>query len=158
MQFDVFVVYRYSQGTLTLIHDCLSDTYCITTANESKNPLTSFICGACFKFKKWCPTDARLLADILPENPEIRLDLDDVVIQATKTLRIIGIPKIDELYENAPSSFTQPTTKHVGPTELACIFDNLGFCGPIAVSAKIFMQELLKQWPMLDEELLLQEQ
>ncbi|XP_046145684.1 uncharacterized protein LOC123989001 [Osmia bicornis bicornis] len=107
------------------------------------NQLTQLCQAGGFPLAKWHSTSKSLLEDLAPEQTNAAISFDDC---ATKILGIKWIPHQDTLNFSTISA-TQRTqfTKRLILSEVAQLFDPLGFVAPVIIRAKILIQELWLQ-------------
>lgn len=92
--------------------------------------------------RKWASNDPRMLADLPPE--DCLLDAISFDEAEPLTLKVLGLkwdPSSDTfLFDVAPSN--RPCTKRTILSEVAKIFDPLGFLSPLTIKAKCLIQKL----------------
>lgn len=109
----------------------------IKTFHELKEVFAS----AGFNLRKWCSNSAALLKIIPDEDRELKADVSNV-----KTLGISWSPNSDDFSFNfnIPQN-TNAATKRSLFSEIASLFDPLGWICPIVLGGKSLLQELWKQ-------------
>lgn len=111
-------------------------------ALEAKSQLIALFTRGCLELRKWASNNPHLLSD-LPNDHRLAgsVSLDNT---ETRTLKVLGLkwdPISDTfLFEIKPSD--QPCTKRSILSEIARIFDPLGFLSPITIQAKCLIQTL----------------
>ncbi|XP_046145441.1 uncharacterized protein LOC123988736 [Osmia bicornis bicornis] len=107
------------------------------------NQLTQLCQAGGFPLAKWHSTSKSLLEDLAPDQNNAAISFDDC---ATKILGIKWISHQDTLNFSTISA-TQRTqfTKRLVLSEVAQLFDPLGFVAPVIIRAKILIQELWLQ-------------
>jgi len=125
----------------SFMDDIMTGTDTIEDALKLQKDLILLMSRGGFKLHKWCANHPKIL-ELIEEN----LREKQVLINQEETVKALGmrwIPiedcfifKIDELSE------IKTYTKRTVLSEIAKLFDPLGFLGPVIVKAKIIMQRL----------------
>nr|XP_034174839.1 uncharacterized protein LOC117601764 [Osmia lignaria] len=107
------------------------------------NQLTQLCQAGGFPLAKWHSTSKSLLEDLAPDQNNASISFDDC---ATKILGIKWIPHQDT-FNFSTISATQRVqfTKRIVLSEVAQLFDPLGFVAPVIIRAKILIQEFWLQ-------------
>jgi hypothetical protein len=137
------------------VDDVLSGSDCIHTAVEMQKQLIELLKSAGFELHKWCSNTPKLLEKIPKTSRAQQVDIAET--EAVKTLGLTWLPSTDNLavcIKSTPKD--EIVTKRSILSDIARLYDPLGICGPIILTAKVILQQLwLKQldWDdTLDEE------
>ncbi|XP_034194981.2 uncharacterized protein LOC117611157 [Osmia lignaria lignaria] len=107
------------------------------------NQLTQLCQAGGFPLAKWHSTSKSLPEDLAPEQNNAAISFDDC---ATKILGIKWIPHQDTFnFSTISATQRMQFTKRLVLSEVAQLFDPLGFVAPVIIRAKIFIQELWLQ-------------
>ncbi|XP_045454347.1 uncharacterized protein LOC123663725 [Melitaea cinxia] len=124
------------------IDDVITGQASLNEALEAKSQIIALFELGCFHLRKWMSNDPQLLADLPPEDCLTEsVSFDD---SETLTLKVLGLkwdPKSDAFLFEVKSS-NQSCTKRSILSEIARIFDPLGFLSPITIKAKCLIQRL----------------
>ncbi|XP_065088027.1 uncharacterized protein LOC135709561 [Ochlerotatus camptorhynchus] len=128
------------------IDDVLTGANTLEEALELKNQIIGLLKKGCFSMHKFCSNSEALLEDV-PENMrESVINIEDPTINAViKTLGVAWQPQEDCFTFVVPVDTTvEPNrlTKRLILSQIAKIFDPLGFVGPVVTAAKLIMREL----------------
>ncbi|XP_055543333.1 uncharacterized protein LOC129728886 [Wyeomyia smithii] len=127
------------------IDDVLTGANTLTEATELKDQIIALLERGGSEVHKFCPNSDSLLATIPERQREGCVDITDPTVNAImKTLGISWNPKEDIftfIVPVYPKSDTVPTKRMI-LSQIAKIFDPLGFVGPILTAAKLIMREL----------------
>lgn len=96
-----------------------------------------------FNLRKWSSNSTELLRMIPECDREIKLH-HDIVIESTATIKTLGIrwnPSNDSFGFKIRTTQHETTTKRELLSEIASLFDPLGWLAPVIVKAKILIQE-----------------
>ena len=139
----------YPQASEVLSRDIYVDDICsggesIDQAFELKRQLIALLNKGQFKLSKWASNNSELLTDV-PESDTINQPVP-MISKDDPTLKILGLqwnPKSDSFMYNLeiPSKLN---TKRAILSNIAKIYDPLGFLAPVVLQMKIYMQELWK--------------
>ncbi|XP_045495987.1 uncharacterized protein LOC123694566 [Colias croceus] len=107
-----------------------------------------------FKLQKWCSNCPKLLNHIENDNQSSK---DTFIFEVNDTIKVLGISwnkNIDkfEYTYNLPE-LDEPVTKRKVLSDIARLYDPLGWVSPVLITAKIFMQTLWKSGLNWDENL-----
>lgn len=110
-------------------------------AQETQEQLIQLCMAGGFPLQKWASNNEKLRIDasIFQENPTTPIEIE------TSLIKILGIfwrPSTDSFHFTAQTTSTDKITKRTILSEIARIFDPLGFISPVTVRAKIILQEL----------------
>ncbi|XP_046145612.1 uncharacterized protein LOC123988898 [Osmia bicornis bicornis] len=103
--------------------------------------LTQLCMAGGFPLQKWtsnCPELLKVLSED-GDAPHSTLDFSDI---ATKILGLSWQPRADHFWFSAARTFRDTVTKRAILSEVARLFDPLGFLAPLTIRAKILLQEL----------------
>lgn len=124
------------------IDDIVTGCDTFETAKQTKIQLIALFKLGGFELRKWVSNDPSLLSDLPVSNRlsgSVSLDNSE-----TSTLKVLGLrwDSISDsfLFEILPSD--RPCTKRAILSELARIFDPLGFLSPITIKNKSYIQKL----------------
>lgn len=122
------------------VDDVMTGSDTLENAKRLQTELIELLETAKFKLTKFCANHNDLLSHLPAEDQEDCLQINSTV----KTLGLIWSPQLDEFRFNIDPAQQRIITKKCVLSELASIFDPLGFLGPVVVLGKIFMQTLWK--------------
>lgn len=124
------------------IDDVVTGCDTFNKAKEAKNELIALFKLGGFQLRKWVSNDPRLLSD-LPESDCLKgsVSLDD---SEPATLKVLGLKwdSSSDAFLFEFKSLDRPCTKRSILSELARIFDPLGFLAPITIQIKSYIQKL----------------
>ncbi|XP_018338850.1 PREDICTED: uncharacterized protein LOC108746527 [Trachymyrmex septentrionalis] len=126
----------------TYIDDIFFGADDIQTLREMRTELVTLMSKGGFTLKKWYSNEPLLLADIsaTSSDPSLLLHLDQE--GSTKVLGIHWHPATDSFRFSVTVSPTGFPTKRLVLSEIAKLFDPLGWVSPVTIRAKILLQEL----------------
>ncbi|CAG7665201.1 unnamed protein product, partial [Allacma fusca] len=124
--------------------DCLSGANSTDEAIELAKELRALTMRANFNLRKWSSSDPLLLSTIPEDVRETTLPLFMDQDGSMKALGLIWSPVQDEFRFEVQTTSPLPTTKRKILSEIAKVFDPLGFLAPVTIRAKCIMQELWK--------------
>ncbi|XP_036346466.1 uncharacterized protein LOC118755749 [Rhagoletis pomonella] len=112
------------------------------TAIQLKEEICALLFDAGLHLRKWSSNSATFLESIPSEDREVQ---SDTCIDSTCTVKTLGL-----LWDTSTDSFkysvclpsNQHTTKRSVLSDLARVFDPIGWLSPVVISMKIFMQKL----------------
>ncbi|XP_068993178.1 uncharacterized protein [Neodiprion pinetum] len=114
-----------------------TETEAIAIAEQTRE-----LCAAgCFPLTKWSSNSARLLATMSPNDQPVN-SLREIGDTTVKVLGVGWNPHHDVFQFNYNLPEDPPATKRALLSEIARLYDPLGFLAPIIIKAKVFMQEL----------------
>lgn len=124
------------------VDDVVTGCDSLEDALEAKSQLIQLFSLGHFQLRKWASNEPALLSDLTPE--ERLLDQKTFSDDKHQTLKVLGLkwdPATDVFLFDVQSS-ARLCTKRVILSELAKIFDPLGFLSPLTIKAKCLMQRL----------------
>ncbi|XP_062538696.1 uncharacterized protein LOC134206972 [Armigeres subalbatus] len=128
------------------IDDVLTGAHTLEEALELKDQIIRLLQKGGFSVHKICSNSENVLQDIPREMQESSIDIDDPTINTViKTLGVAWCPREDCFTFVVPIEETVQTdrlTKRMILSQIAKIFDPLGFVGPVVTAAKLIMREL----------------
>lgn len=132
-----------SQATLQdfYVDDILSGDSQESAAKELQSQLISMLNKGGFKLRKWSSNSSELLENIPVEDKDdqlLKLPLDE----SRKSLGITWSPREDSFYFQITITENKKPTKRFIMSEVAKIFDPLGWLAPIIIKMKLLIQEL----------------
>lgn len=139
----------------TYVDDIYCGGFSIDEAKQKRNELIKLLAEGGFALSKWASNDKRILDDFPAEiqsSPcSIKLDeFDDVI----RTLGIEWKPRSDDFSFSVNFEMNDETiTKRQFLSQIAKIYDPLGFLGPVTILFKILLQEIWKRKIEWDEKL-----
>lgn len=115
----------------------------INDALELQRQLIGLTESGGFKLSKWASNVNSILENVAENEREINSPLE---LHLDETIKILGLawnPSIDcfQYRVTLPESAASPTKRNI-LSEVASLFDPLGFLAPVVIAAKIFLQEL----------------
>ncbi|XP_044575157.1 uncharacterized protein LOC123258966 [Cotesia glomerata] len=114
---------------------------------------TKALCAAgCFPLTKWASNSPRLLAEVTPEK-QLETPFKEIGDAPIKFLGMYWNSHTDALQFKNTLPPETPKTKRAILSEIAKLYDPLGFLAPIVVKAKIYMQDLWLDRVSWDEQL-----
>uniref|UniRef100_A0A069DYA1 Putative bel15-i ag n=1 Tax=Panstrongylus megistus TaxID=65343 RepID=A0A069DYA1_9HEMI len=105
--------------------------------------VSNILQNGCFTLRKWCSNSRDILNDISADIKDPHHIVDIGASEGIKTLGLIWKPILDtfEFKIQSPQR-THPISRRVILSDLAKIFDPLGFLTPLIIKGKIFIQQL----------------
>ncbi|XP_063618730.1 uncharacterized protein LOC134791611 [Cydia splendana] len=136
--------------------DLLSGTDEEKEAIEIQKQVTQILSSGGFPLKKWCSNSEEFMTAL--DKQEKREETQTVEIKRKESVKTLGITwevKKDKLLipNHIKDVEDTPMTKRSVLSEIASIFDPMGWIAPSVILAKIFMQVLWKKGISWDEEL-----
>ncbi|XP_058455828.1 uncharacterized protein LOC131433081 [Malaya genurostris] len=125
--------------------DVLTGANTLEGAIELKNQVAGLLAKGCFDIHKFCSNSEELLSEIPEEKREDGVNFGNSNFNVLmKTLGVAWDPQDDMFTFLVPVDipWTSYLTKRKILSQIAKIFDPLGFLGPVITSAKIIMREL----------------
>jgi hypothetical protein len=127
------------------VDDLMSGAPDVTTAIELKNQLLELTRRGGLHLRKWSSNSTEVLESLPPELRETKLPLTFDLDETVKTLGLRWNPATDEFsFKVQLSPAAEEHTKRNLLSEMAKIFDPLGWLAPTVVRAKILLQSLWK--------------
>lgn len=138
----------------TYVDDVLTGDDDLCTIQETCAQLIALLGGAGFVLRKWAANNQAVLANVPSEMWETANSLEIDRPTTVKALGLIWVPQADMFMFKIPEFLdTTAITKRVVVSEMARLFDPIGFLGPIVLNAKIFVQTLWAEHLPWDQEL-----
>ncbi|XP_049866257.1 uncharacterized protein LOC126366956 [Pectinophora gossypiella] len=124
------------------IDDIVTGCDTLETALQAKSEVIDLLRRGKFELRKWASNSPKLLADLPPEHcltAPVTLD-----IKENPTLKVLGLKwdPLRDCFFFAVTPQVQKCTKRNILSELARIYDPLGFLSPLTIIAKILVQRL----------------
>ncbi|XP_055633678.1 uncharacterized protein LOC129774015 [Toxorhynchites rutilus septentrionalis] len=144
------------------IDDVLSGADTIHAAIQLQFDLQELLARGAFPLRKWCSNSPEVLRNVPEEDRELIFDVDGSSSNASiKTLGLLWDPTQDD-FRIAVSKLIgdKPITKRYVFSEIAKMFDPLGFVSPVLVLAKALMQRIWSanlEWDDILDPILFQE-
>ncbi len=138
--------HKYPEAAQVLLEDTFVDDICSGTSDlESalslqKDMMALLKCGG-FELRKWASNHPQLLSSLSPEECQIPVSFDREEPLSIKVLGLQWDPSSDKMFFACEPS-DKPCTKRNILSEIARIFDPLGFLSPVSFCAKHLMQRL----------------
>ncbi|XP_037816112.1 uncharacterized protein LOC119606616 [Lucilia sericata] len=104
-----------------------------------------------FNLRKWLPNNLNIIDDISNSTNNAVIQIEDD--ESIKTLGLQWDPVLDQFKFNINFSLNGELTKRRALSEVAKIFDPLGWLSPVTVVAKLFVRKLWLLQCTWDEEL-----
>lgn len=125
------------------VDDVLTGTSSIKDAVKIKDELVSLLkCGG-MRLRKWTSNDYEILKTIPIDDREIKFPLDIDANQVIKTLGIQWNPIKDSFgFKIKVSEDKDKLTKRRILSEIAKLFDPLGWLSPVVIKSKLLMQRI----------------
>lgn len=126
------------------VDDLLSGADCIQAAKNLQTEIIRLLKSGGFSIRKWSSNCPELLTHISPENREVELPLSTDVNSTIKKLGLHWNPNSDHFkftFKDSSNSSSNPT-KRLVLSEIAKLFDPLGWLSPCIITPKIIMQEI----------------
>lgn len=121
--------------------DVLSGAPYLDELFQTYNELKSAFKSAGFNLRKWCSNSSELLQKIPENDRELKAEIENV-----KALGVSWSPLNDDFtYNYCIALDSKVNTKRQLASEIASLYDPLGWICPVVVKAKNLMQELWKQ-------------
>lgn len=138
------------------VDDMLSGDDCLESAMERQEQVKGLLASGGFQIHKWCSNSKELLAQIPATEREQQKVLEEQGVNAAiKVLGIMWEPQRDEFLFvskiSASCKASLPVTKRIILSEIAKLFDPLGFVSPVIVLAKLLMQRMWRSKVGWDE-------
>lgn len=134
------------------VDDIVTGFDSVESATIAKNQLRQILKRGGFELRKWTSNRSELLSDLSPshiQNQSINFDSESNII---KILGMQWLPNSDIFTFRVETIHRKYTKRHV-LSDIARIYDPLGFLTPVTVFAKCLMQSLWTQGLGWDDEL-----
>jgi len=136
------------------VDDLMSGEDTIEKAVALRQELSDLVTCGGMKICKWATNDPEVLQSIPPDFRESKMSLNMDSEESLKALGVAWNPSTDQFsFTVNPSENSSPMTKRRLLSELAKVFDPLGWLAPVTVKAKIIFQDLWKEQMSWDETL-----
>ncbi|XP_012271144.2 uncharacterized protein LOC105694768 [Orussus abietinus] len=123
--------------------DVLSGADTVEGAVDRRQQLQGFMASGGFTLRKWTSNQTAVLAGVPPELRETGVELQ---LQEDTTLRMLGLrwqPANDHFrFQVHPQPSCGRWTKRAVLSDIARLFDPLGWLAPVVVTAKVILQRL----------------
>ncbi|GFX62362.1 integrase catalytic domain-containing protein [Trichonephila clavipes] len=151
----ITITYAASRATLShfSVDDLLSGSATKKGALQLVSELKEMMKRGGFSLRKWVSNDPDVLATIPEELKAVDSKHTIKDDQSVKILGIAWLPDVDKFIFAITVNETDVWTKRKVLSEVAKIFDPLGWLAPSVVISKIFLQELWSHHLSWDEEL-----
>ena len=128
------------------VDDCMSGASTLDKAKQRQTELMKLMAKGGLELRKWSSNSSALLESIPEKLRESKSVLEVDMGQTVKTLGIYWQPDKDMfLFRiNEIESNEQNLTKRIILSQIAKIFDPIGWLAPVIITAKIMMQSLWK--------------
>lgn len=127
------------------VDDALAGADSLIKAQKLQSDLIEMLSRGGFQLHKWCANDAALLQNIPAEGQAKELNFESCKEGETvKTLGLLWNP-VNDVFEFRVEPIkpsTQSPTKRLIMSDIARLFDPLGYLGPAVIIAKLLMQQL----------------
>lgn len=139
---DAYPIAKRIMLTDIYIDDVITGFHSYDAAQTAKTQTIEIFKRGGFQLRKWVSNEPRLLSDLPPEDCLTgSVKLDNSENPSHKVLGLKWDQKSDAFFFEIESS-SRPCTKRAILSELARIFDPLGFLSPITIQAKCLIQQL----------------
>ena len=125
----------------TYMDDCCGSVATVELATQLKQELIELLHHGGFELRKWASNDSQILVDIPREHQASSLQLRP---DRTPSLHILGLfwdPTLDVFSYNISASH-EASSKRAILSQIASVFDPLGWLSPVIFWAKVFLREL----------------
>lgn len=128
------------------VDDCMSGANTVDEAIELYNQLTGLMASGGMELRKWSSNSPELLDHI----PDVQRELETLIELDDPAVKMLGISWNTQrdcfqfLVSDLSRSGATPLTRRNRLSDIAKLFDPLGWFAPVTISAKIMMQELWK--------------
>ena len=124
----------------TYVDDTFAGADDLATAVKKRIELTKLLASAKIELDKWVANHPQLLPDSARPIAEKQIDEDEAV----KALGVHWVPSVDEFRFNAAEveGLASAHTKRLVLSNIARLFDPLGWLAPVTITAKILMQDM----------------
>lgn len=125
----------------TYVDDCLFGADNPEHLRQIRDQLIALLAKGGFRLRKWASNASCLLDDIDPSDHGLAVKS----LQIQETVPILGVvwnPALDQFQFKVSNQANPSSTKRTVLSNIAKLFDPLGWITPVIVSAKILMQQL----------------
>lgn len=126
------------------VDDVLTGANTIEEAEEIQRELLQVMESAGFNLRKWSG-NSRTILERLPQNLVTHSLIDMVQDEPKKSLGVLWKPTEDIFLFEVKTNACKKVTKRTILSNIATLFDPLGFLSPIIITAKLLMQELWRK-------------
>ncbi|KXJ80534.1 hypothetical protein RP20_CCG024528 [Aedes albopictus] len=128
----------------TYMDDILTGADTLNEACQLQREVTGLLEKGCFGAHKWCANHSQILQDIPEELRGTSFVVSDNISKVTvKTLSVVWNPTEDWFSVSVPDCENMDgITRRKLLSQLAKIFDPLGFFGPVITTAKLILREI----------------
>ncbi|CAG9137748.1 unnamed protein product [Plutella xylostella] len=123
------------------VDDILSGAHDIATAKELQNQLITMFKKGGFQLRKWSTNDMELIENISDDTNDDQL-LKFPLEESRKSLGVTWSPSKDNFYFQVTVTKNEKPTKRFIMSEIAKLFDPLGWLAPVIITMKLLVQEL----------------
>lgn len=125
------------------VDDVMSGADTLEEVIEKQKQLGTLLRTAGFVLRKWSSNNIEVLQNVPKEHLETKSELHIKIENTVKTLGVHWHPKADFFSYNVElnDSMKIPTNRII-LTEVAKLFDPLGWLAPVIITAKILLQNL----------------
>ncbi|XP_055848210.1 uncharacterized protein LOC129913509 [Episyrphus balteatus] len=125
------------------VDDLLSGAETIDECLELQRQLRDMLSKSGFKLRRWASNRVEVISHLPTEDKELQGSLELQETESVKTLGIRWYPAEDYFTFNVQGlSDTQAKTKRIILSEIASLYDPVGWISPIIITAKILIQTL----------------
>ena len=136
------------------VDDCLSGADDLQMAIKLQSELKTLFQKGGFKLHKWNSNSSELLQHIISNQSNDQNS--QTICDGEKSTRTLGIEWITDKDEfrltTSEKPIQQKLTKRVLVSDIACIFDVLGWFAPVIITMKVLLQRLWESGTNWDEE------
>lgn len=138
---------NYSLGSEILLRDfyvddLMSGANSVEKAINAQNEVIQILRAGGLPIRKWTSNHEKLLLNVPESDREISLPLNFELENTVKTLGVLWSPGSDEFKYRVIISNQDTVTKRQLVSEIAKIFDPVGWLAPVVVTAKMLYQKL----------------
>lgn len=126
------------------VDDVLTGANSIREAAEIQSELIEMMAKGGFKLRKWCSNNQLLLKD-LASSVVTQHAVDVMEEEQMKSLGVLWKPSEDTFHFRVKTKLGENMTKRGVLSQIATLFDPLGWLSPIIIIAKLLMQELWRK-------------
>ncbi|XP_031351735.1 uncharacterized protein LOC116177021 [Photinus pyralis] len=137
---------KYPNAADILLNNTFMDDICagsdsLESALALQKEIIALLKAGGFELRKWASNHFKLLSSLAAADCQVPVSFDREVSSNIKVLGLLYNPSVDKFsFSHSPSN--KPPTKRNILSEIARIFDPLGFLSPVTFLAKHIMQRL----------------
>lgn len=135
------------------VDDLISGAECLEDAVRIKNEVIGALSSAGFHLRKWTSNCEYFMKTIPDADREVDISQEIYMDDTAKTLGIHWQPREDVFMFKINIKENDTRTKRMLLSEIASLFDPLGWLAPIVIKAKALLQELWTLGSGWDDEL-----